>query len=133
MVYGIDPGSSELVRMPVHTTAYEFEGKNFRLGWVDMTYSMIPMNTEVAGEDAPMVELCCSGDVGYVPQTTHFHPNKPPGASFLAVPAYWVILTIERALKVNPDPAWTMTMNAWVTTVFSVGLISALGCVFFFR
>lgn len=133
LVYRRDTTSDDLVRVPVYNTAYDFAGKRYRLAWVDMTYSMIPMNPDVEGEDAPMVELCCSGDIGYVPMTTHFHPNKPPGTSFLAVPAYWVIWHIERALHVNPDHAWTMTMNAWLTTIFSVGLISAIGCVLFFR
>src|SRR3712207_7591945 len=32
-------------------------------------------------EKAAMVERCSSGDIGYVPQTGHFHPNKPPGRS----------------------------------------------------
>ncbi|HYR59007.1 MAG TPA: hypothetical protein VEO95_10270 [Chthoniobacteraceae bacterium] len=133
LIYRVDPPGNDLVRIPVHNTAYDFEGKHFRLAWVDMTYSMIPMNTAVAGEDAPMVELCCSGDIGYVPQTTHFHPNKPPGTSFLAVPAYWLILHVERALGVNPDHAWPVTVNVWLTTIFSVGLVAALGCVLFFR
>ncbi|MGB8167096.1 MAG: hypothetical protein WCF18_06365 [Chthoniobacteraceae bacterium] len=133
LVYRRDASSDDLVRVPVQNTAYDFAGKRYRLAWVDMTYSLIPMNPEVAGEDAPMIELCCSGDVGYVPKTTHFHPNKPPGTSFLAVPAYWVIYHIERAIGANPDHAWTMTLNAWLTTIFSVGLVSAIGCVLFFR
>lgn len=133
LIYRVDPPGNDLVRVPVRNTAYDFEGKHYRLAWVDMTYSMIPMNSAVAGEDAPMVELCASGDIGYVPQTTHFHPNKPPGTSFIAVPAYWVILHIERAIGVNPDHAWPMTVNVWLTTIFSVGLVSALGCVLFFR
>lgn len=133
LVYRRDASSDDLVRVPVQNTAYDFEGKRYRLAWVDMTYTMIPMNPDVAGEDAPMVELCCSGDIGYVPTTTHFHPNKPPGTSFLALPAYWIILQIERALGINPDHAWTLTVNVWLTTIFSVGLISALGCVLFFR
>lgn len=133
LVYRRDTSSDDLVRLPMQNTAYDFEGKRYRLAWVDMTYSMIPMNPEVAGEDAPMVELCCSGDIGYVPKTTHFHPNKPPGTSFLALPAYWIILQVERAFGINPDHAWTLTVNVWLTTIFSVGLVSALGCVLFFR
>jgi hypothetical protein len=133
LVYRRDPVNDDLVRVPVHNTAYDFEGKHYRLCWVDMTYSLIPMNPDVEGEDAPMVELCSSGDIGYVPQTTHFHPNKPPGTSFLALPGYWLIIHVEHLLGVNPDRAWTVTLNAWLTTVFSVGLISALGCVLFFR
>jgi hypothetical protein len=133
LVYRVDPTTQDLDRVPVHNTAYDFAGTHYRLCWVDMTYTTTPMNPEVSGEDAPMVEICSSGDIGYVPKTTHFHPNKPPGTSFLAVPAYWLILHIERLLHVNPDHAWPLTVNAWLTTVFSVGLFSALGCVLFFR
>jgi len=133
LVYKVDPATHDLVRLPVQNTAYDFEGKRFRLAWVSSTYELTPMNADVVGEDAPMIEECSSGDIGYVPATTHFHPNKPPGTSFLAVPAYWVILHIERALGINPDHAWVLTVNVWLTTIFSVGLVSAFGCVLFFR
>lgn len=133
LVYRVDPATRELQRVPVHNTAYTFAGKRYRLAWVDANYSLTPMNPDVPGEDAPMIEVCASGDVGYVPRTTHFHPNKPPGTSFLAVPAYWLVLHAERALGINPDHAWPLTVNVWLTTIFSVGLVSALGCVLFFR
>jgi hypothetical protein len=32
-----------------------------------------------------MVEECNTGDIGYVAETGHFHPNKPPGASLLTI------------------------------------------------
>jgi hypothetical protein len=133
LVYRVDPATGDLARLPVENTAYTFAGKRFRLAWVDGNYSMIPMNPNVPGEDAPMIEVCSSGDIGYVPRTTHFHPNKPPGTSFLAVPAYWLVLHAERALGISPDRAWTLTVNVWLCTIFSVGLVSALGCVAFFR
>jgi hypothetical protein len=71
--------------------------------------------------------------VAYVPHTGHFHPNKPPGTSLIALPAYFVIYNVERALGMNPDQWWTMTVNAWLTTIFSVGIMSAVGCLLFFR
>ncbi len=125
-----------LRRRTVRNGEYERDGQRFRLAWVDMEWNLFPVGDhplESGVEKAPMVEKCASGDIAYVPRTGHFHPNKPPGTSFLALPAYWVIFHVERWLGLDPDHWWTMTMNAWLTTVCSVGLISALGCVLFFR
>jgi hypothetical protein len=72
-----------------------------------------------------------SGDVAFY--HGHFHPNKAPGTSFAAVPAYFLIYHLERVFGVNPDECWTLTANAWLTSVFSVGLISALAVVLFYR
>lgn len=136
LVYRLDPGSHDLVRRPLTGTVYEFEGQRHRLCWVDMNYNLIPVLESDGGPgvvDDPMIEVCSSGDICYLPKTGHFHPNKPPGTSFLALPGYWVILQIERALGINPDHAWVLTVNVWLTTILSVGLISALGCVLFYR
>ena len=135
-VYRRDPAKDDLVRVPVRNTQYEFAGKRYELAWVDGSYNLIPMIPGADGgdiEDAPMIEVCASGDVGYVPATGHFHPNKPPGTSFLALPAYWLIFQVERLLGINPDNWWVLTVNVWLTTVLSVGLMTAAGCVLFFR
>ena len=124
------------MRVPVRNTQYEFAGKRYELAWVDGSYNLIPMIPGADGgeiEDAPMIEVCASGDVGYVPATGHFHPNKPPGTSFLALPAYWLIFQAERLLGINPDSWWVLTVNVWLTPVLSVGLMTAAGCVLFFR
>ena len=76
-------------------------------------------------------DLACSGDVSFA--RGHFHPNKPPGLSFVAVPAYFVISHFERLMHRNPDTWWLLNVNAWLTSVFSVGLISAAGVVLAFR
>ncbi|MEI9895327.1 MAG: hypothetical protein WDN28_15920 [Chthoniobacter sp.] len=94
------------------------------------------MNEDSRTPDAknmPMIEECSSGDIGYVPWTGQFHPNKPPGTTFLAVPAYWLIYHFEKWRGWNPDDWWTLTVNSWLTSALSVGLISAFGCVVFFR
>ena len=125
-----------LERVPLNDTVYELNGKRFRLCWVDMAYTLVPIKAGAGGpgvEDAPMIEVCSSGDVAYVPATGHFHPNKPPGTSFCALPAYWLIYRLERALGIDPDAWWPLTVNAWLSSALSVGLISALGCVLFFR
>ena len=72
-----------------------------------------------------------TGDLAYA--RGHFHPNKAPGTSLLAALPYFVIYRLERLFGANPDEWWTLTVNAWLTTVFSSGLISAFGCVLVFR
>ncbi len=139
LIYKWDPASPdthELVRLPLTHAEYEWEGERRRLSWVDMEWNLFPVNDAPPApgvKNVAMVEELNTGDIGYVPWTGHFHPNKPPGTSFLAVPAYFVIYHLERWLGVNPDHWWPLTVNAWLTSVLSVGLISAIGCVLFFR
>lgn len=138
LIYKRDPASPghELVRLPLNHTEYKWEGERRRLSWVDMEWNLFPVNEAPPAPDVKnvaMVEECNTGDIGYVPWTGHFHPNKPPGTSFLALPAYFVIYHIERWFGVNPDHWWPLTVNAWLTSVFSVGLVSAFGCLIFFR
>ncbi len=136
LVYEAVPGSPVLRRNEVDHAEYGRDGKRFRLSWVDMEWTLFPVNEAPAPEGtekAALIEACVSGDIGYVPWTGHFHPNKPPGTSFVGLPTYFVLLHAERALGLDPDHWWILTLNAWLTTVCSVGLISALGCVLFFR
>ena len=137
LVYVGDPATNDLFRAPVDHAEYDFDGKRHALCWVDPEWTFFPISGKPAKTpgitDEPMHMVCASGDVSYVPKTGHFHPNKPPGTSFLALPAYWTIFKIEHAFGINPDHWWTLTVNAWLTTIFSVGLLSALGCVLFYR
>jgi hypothetical protein len=136
LIYRLDDASGDLVRIPVEDGEYTADGKRFRLSWVDMEWNLYPVHEKPMApgtEKSPMVEITASGDISYVPTTGHFHPNKPPGTSFFGVPGYFVINRIERMLGINPDHWWTMNLNGWLTTVCSVGLLSAIGCVVFFR
>src|SRR3954454_7725998 len=136
LIYKRDPNGGDLVRIPTDHAEFTFNGDRFRLCWVDMEWTLFPMGDrplEPGVQKAPMVMLCCSGDIGYVPADGHFHPNKPPGTQLLAVPGYFLIYHLERALGINPDHWWYLSLNAWLSSVLSVGLISALGCVLFFR
>ena len=78
-----------------------------------------------------VAEVAASGDVAY--HRGHFHPNKAPGTSIIAVPAYALIYSVERLLGAAPDRWWVLTVNAWLVSVFSVGLVTALGTVLIFR
>lgn len=135
-VYQRSEDGAEIQRLPVRNAEYEKDGQRYRLCWVDSNYELYPVGdrpVEAGVEKAPMIEVCSSGDVAYVPKTGSFHPNKPFGTSLVALPAYFVIYQMERMLGINPDHWWVMTANVWLTTIFSVGLFSALGCVLFFR
>jgi len=108
--------------------------KTSRLCWVGQNGDLKPVNgvePPANMNGVPIDDLACSGDVSFA--LGHFHPNKPPGLSFVAVPAYFVISHLERLMHRNPDTWWLIDINAWLTSVFSVGLISAVGVVLAFR
>lgn len=130
----------QLVRLPVRNGEFTLEGKNYALSWPNADGRVIPLNsiydgqTRVAGQQLTFVQpeqVAVSGDVSFY--KGHFHPAKGPGGTFVAVPAYFLIYNLERILGVDPDDWWTLTLNAWMTTALSIGLLSALGCVLFFR
>jgi hypothetical protein len=139
LVYKHDPAQPNgdlFIRVPLDHAEYTFAGERYRLSWVDQEWNLYPVTDTPAGPDlkkAALIEQCSSGDIGYVPASGQFHPNKPPGTTFLGVPAYWVIYHVERWAGLNPDDWWILTLNAWLTSVCSVGLVSALACVLFFR
>ena len=136
LVYVGDPATHDLFRAPLDHAEYDFAGQRHAMCWVDPEWTFFPISGKPKTEgviEEPMHMVCASGDVAYVPATGHFHPNKPPGTSFLALPAYWIIFKIEQALGINPDHWWVLNINAWLTTIFSVGLLSALSCILFYR
>src|SRR5205823_3182061 len=75
--------------------------------------------------------VATTGDVAFY--RGHFYPNKAPGTSFMGLPTYWLIFHLEKTAGANPDDWWTLTINAWLTSLFSVGIISALGVALFFE
>ena len=139
LVYKHDPAQASgdrFIRVPLDHAEYTFGGERYRLSWVDQEWNLYPVTETPAGTDlkkAALIEQCASGDIGYVPASGQFHPNKPPGTTFLGAPAYWVIFHLERLAGWNPDDWWILTVNAWLTSVCSVGLVSAIACVLFFR
>jgi hypothetical protein len=136
LVYQLDESGQDVVRLPVTKGEFEWEGKRNRLCWVDMTWSkFVLLGSQPLGDavKATIVEKCASGDIGYVEKTGHLHPNKPPGTSFFGVPGYFLIYHLERLLGIRPDGWWALDVNAWLTSVLSVGICAALGAVLFFR
>ncbi len=131
---------TRLERIPVRNAEFTLEGRNYSFHWRDVDGRMVPVNntldsvTRTRALNVTFVEpeqVAASGDVSFF--RGHFHPAKAPGGSFIAVPAYFLIYHIERAFGLDPDEWWTLTLNAWLTSVFSVGLLSALGSVLFYR
>ena len=78
LIYQRDAESGVLRRIPMRDAEYTIDGARHRLAWVDMAWTLFPINEKPAGGDVklePMIEICTSGDLGYVPHTGHFHPN----------------------------------------------------------
>jgi hypothetical protein len=127
-------GGKMLLRYPVINGDVTIRGKTSRLSWVGDNGDMTPVNGVEAPtgmDEAAIDDLGCSGDVSFA--NGHFHPNKPPGLSFVALPAYFILSHYERLMHRDPDSWWLMNVNAWLTSLFSVGLISAFGVVLAFR
>ena len=59
------------------------------------------------------------------------YPNKPPGTTFLALPAYTLARGLLTLLGRHPDGWWGLTFAFYLTTIFTVGLLGALGGVVF--
>jgi len=143
MVY--HPGEGRhLVRSHVERGEFIFDGNRHQLTWGDWRnvgsaakpdWRQLTVNDTPLDPAATMViigEGTCTGDVGVAPDG-HFHPNKPPGSSLLAVPPYFVLYHIERWLGCDPDDWWVMSVNAWLCSALTVGVASALGVVLVFR
>lgn len=136
LVYGSALDGSEtgkLIRYPLQRAAFERDGARYALAWRDARGELVPVDPEAAVERTlvDVDDVAASGDLAYF--RGHFHPNKPPGTSFLAVPAYAVIRGVERLLGAPAERWWTLTRDAWLVSVFSVGLVTAFGAVLVLR
>jgi hypothetical protein len=63
----------------------------------------------------------------------HYYSNKAPGSSFLGIPVYTVILTIERLLGMPWQHPYIEILNAYLINFFVSVLPVSLGILFFFR
>jgi hypothetical protein len=126
-----DPSGRRLQRGEVHGQEALIDGVSYALAWTDATGKRVPLT---GSSDLPALALssvAVSGDVAFV--DGHLYPNKAPGTTFLAAPAYFLIHGLDQLAGVDPDDWWALTVNAWMTSVLSIGLLSAFGCVLFFR
>jgi hypothetical protein len=125
--------STALRRLDVRDGVFEDGGRSFALGWYTAGGPLTPLSPEAppSATLVPVDSVAVTGDLAFA--RGHVHPNKAPGVSFAAVPGYALIWGIERLSGIDPDDARTLTINAWLTGVLSVGLIAAIGVVLFWR
>lgn len=130
----VEPGD-DFHRIDIQNAEYEQDGLTNVLVWKDRSGQAFPINGK-ADDDEPRVKfvdlkaVAATGDVAYF--NGHFYPNKSPGGSIIAIPAYWLLYHAEHLIGRNPDTWWILTLNAWLTSAFSVGLLSAVGVVLFY-
>lgn len=75
--------------------------------------------------------VAATGDVAFY--HGHFFPNKAPGTAFAAIPPYWLVFHLEKLFHIDPDDWWTLTVNGWLSSVLSIGIISALAVAIFYE
>src|SRR5579862_1544682 len=137
LVYTSAKESPVLTRQRVRNGDFTGPEGPKRLAWTESKpggWNLHPVNGVEPEEPRESLSLeinAASGDVAFF--NGHFHPNKPPGTSFFALPTYLALLGVERCAGIDPDNWWALTCNEWLASVFSVGIISAFGCVLFLR
>jgi hypothetical protein len=126
-------GSTGLRRIPVRDGVFTDGGMRFALAWMRPDVRPAPLSAG-APPDARRVPVEWAGVTGDVSFAGgRLHPNKAPGTSLAAVPGYALVRAVERVAGIDPDDAWALTVNAWLTGVLSVALVAGLGVVVGFR
>lgn len=135
LVYQLRDAGAErkFARVPVRDGIFELEGHTQALAWYAGGGPLVPLSPRTPAEAAlvPVDAVAATGDIAFA--RGHVHPNKAPGASFAAVPAYALLYGIERLCGLDVDRPEVLNVNAWLCGVGSVGWIAALGVVAFFR
>jgi hypothetical protein len=62
-----------------------------------------------------------------------FYPNKPPGVTIVALPAYALLRLVAALAGVSPDGPRAVDVLGWLTALLSVGVLGALAGVVFQR
>jgi hypothetical protein len=131
-VIGSEDGT-RFARPTIQNGEFQLDGHAYALGWPNDSGRLVP----IAGRASPgalvidVNRVSASGDIAF--HNGHFHPNKAPGTSLAAVPAYFILYHFERAFGGDPDNWRILAINAWLTSLFSVGLLSAFGVVLVYR
>lgn len=134
LVYQKAPDERSMRRLPIRDAALSprgASGPRIGLAWRNQAGVLTPIAARPPPSLVALEAVAASGDVTFV--GGHFYPNKPPGATFLALPAYGALFTLEKKAGWNPDDWRVLTLNAWLTTAFSIGLVSACGAVVLYR
>jgi hypothetical protein len=107
--------------------AYFFQGG----GWnQNARYDLV---RAIAEEGRLSIDSFVANTGDYALFNGHYHPNKPPGVAWLALPIYGALYWSERAFGLNPATLPLLRWNIYLMTLGSLGLISALAGVFYFR
>jgi hypothetical protein len=135
LVYQKRAGAPEgsLERVPVTSGNFERDGVSYALAWRSATGALTAVDPAAAA-DRKLVgidDVGATGDVSYF--AGHFHPNKAPGTSLLALPGYALVRFVEYVAGVDADSWAVLTWNAWLVSLLSVGLVTAFGAVLVLR
>src|SRR5262245_43561848 len=105
-------GSDALRREAVRDGVFTDSGYTFVLGWYAGPGPLIPLaaNPPAGARLLVIDSAAVTGDLAFA--RGHAHPNKAPGTSLAAVPAYAAIWGLERALGLDPDRATIVNVNA---------------------
>lgn len=123
-----DESSTSLERLPARNGVVTADGRDYRLTW----FEGHPVDVEARGdEDTILTSEAVSGDVAY--RGGHFFPNKAPGTTMLAIPAYALVASIAASAGYDLDDAGVMNVLLWLSSVLSIALVAAAGVVIFFR
>jgi hypothetical protein len=116
----------ELTRAPVVDGEVEIGGVRYALAWrgPDGRPAAVDGRDHPGARLAPLEDVASTGDVAFA--GGRYFPNKAPGTALAAVPAYFVLYHLERLVGWSPDRWWVLTVNAWLTSALSVGLLAAL-------
>lgn len=126
------PADLQLRRVAIAGGSFERDGKRVALAWTGADGALHAVSPAAAGASELFpVDATASGDLAF--HAGHFHPNKAPGTAFVGLPAYLLVLAVERVLGLDPDAWWVLTVNAWLTSALSVAVLAALGGVLLFR
>jgi hypothetical protein len=130
-VYDRRPGGTAgaLERIPVESGNFERDGIDYAMAWRGPTGALTAVDPDAAGTRklAGVDDAAATGDVSYF--AGHFHPNKAPGTTFLALPGYALVRFAEYVAGIDADSWAVLTWNAWLASLLSVGLVTAFGAV----
>lgn len=122
-------GEPRFERVTVVNGVVELPEGRFALAWSGSGEPLEP--SADAQRLAPLDRVAVSGDLSYA--GGHLLPTKAPATHWLAVPAYFVLFHGESLFGLDPDAWWMVTLNAWLSSAGSVGLLAAFGVALFFR
>lgn len=62
----------------------------------------------------------------------HYYSEKAPAMTLAALPSFAATVAVQRAFGIDPDAPGATRWSEWIATVFSVGVLTALGGVAFY-